>query len=43
MVVELIHVESPNVSYNGGQITVDYEYTTTSVKQIENRLVVSYN
>lgn len=43
MVVELIHVDSPNVSYSGEQITVDYEYSTTSVKQIENRLVVSYN
>lgn len=41
MVVELIHVDSPNVSYSGDQITVDYEYSTTSVKKIENRLVVS--
>lgn len=41
MVVELIHVDSPKVSYGGDQITVDYQYATTSVKQIENRLVVS--
>lgn len=41
MVAELIHVDSPNVSYDGDQITVDYEYTTTSVKKIDNRMVVS--
>lgn len=41
MVTELIHVDSPNVSYNGDQITVNYEYATTSVRKIENRLVVS--
>lgn len=41
MVVELIQVDSPNVSYNGEHITVDYEYSTTSVKKIDNRLVVS--
>lgn len=41
MVAELIHVDSPNVSYDGDQITVDYEYSTTSVKKIDNRLVVS--
>lgn len=41
MVSELIHVDSPNVSYDGDQITVDYEYSTTSVKKIDNRLVVS--
>lgn len=41
MVVELIQVDSPNVSYNGEHITVDYEYSTTSVKKIDNRLVVT--
>lgn len=41
MVSELIHVDSPNVSYGGDKITVDYEYATTSVRKIENRIVVS--
>ncbi|XP_055313536.1 inositol-3-phosphate synthase [Sitodiplosis mosellana] len=41
MVAELIHVDSPNVSYDGDQITVDYEYSMTSVKKIDNRLVVT--
>lgn len=41
MVVELIQVDSPNVSYNSEHITVDYEYSTTNVKKIDNRLVVS--
>lgn len=41
MVSEFIHVDSPNVSYSGDQITVNYEYLSTSVKKIENRLVVS--
>lgn len=41
MVSELIHVDSPNVSYSGDQITVNYEYATTSVRKIENHVVVS--
>lgn len=41
MVSELIHVDSPNVSYGGDKITVNYEYATTSVRKIENRIVVS--
>lgn len=41
MVAELIHVDSPNVSYDGDQIAVNYEYSTTNVKKIDNRLVVS--
>lgn len=36
-----LQVDSPNVSYSGDQITVNYEYSTTSVKKIDNRLVVS--
>lgn len=41
MVSELIHVDSPNVSYSGDKITVNYEYATSSVRKIENRIVVS--
>lgn len=41
MVAELIHVDSPNVSYDGDQIAVNYEYSTTNVKKIDNRMVVS--
>lgn len=41
MVSELIHVDSSNVSYSGDKITVNYEYATTTVRKIENRLVVS--
>lgn len=41
MAVEMIHVDSPNVAYSADQITVNYDYATTSVKRVDNRLVVS--
>lgn len=37
---QLIHVEAPHVVYTNDQITADYTYTTTNVKNINNRIVV---
>lgn len=41
MLLDTIHVDSPNVIYTGGKIIADYMYTTTSVKKINDRIVVS--
>lgn len=36
-----IHVDSPNVQYTESHIAVDYEYTTTSVDNTGDIIIVS--
>lgn len=41
MNVESVQVNSPNTEYTANEIITNYEYATTSVKRINNQLIVS--
>lgn len=41
MNVDSVQVDSPNIKYTANEIITNYEYSTTSVRRIDNTLIVS--
>lgn len=41
MNTDSVQVNSPNIKYTANEIISNYEYSTTSVKRIDNTMIVS--
>lgn len=41
MNTDSVHVNSPNVRYEENEIVANYNYSTTSVERVDNKLIVS--
>lgn len=41
MTTNEVHVNSPNVKYEENEIVVNYNYSTTNVERVDDKLIVS--